>query len=85
MNLEIKYMQTQIISVKELRTNFPKIIKALGKGMDYTLIYRSKPIAHIQPLGDMPRKYKNLLNPPNNLIFRSKVSAVELIRRERDE
>lgn len=78
-------MQTQTISVKELRTNFPKIIKALGKGMDYTLIYRSRPIAHIQPIDDMPRKYKNLLNPPKGLFFRSKISAVELIRRERDE
>lgn len=77
-------MQTQTISVKELRTNFPKIIKALAKGIDYTLIYRSKPIAHIQPIDDMPRKYRNLLNPPKNLIFRSKISAVELIRRERD-
>jgi len=78
-------MQTQTISVKELRTNFPQVIKALEKGMDYTLIYRSKPIAHIQPIGDMPNKYRNLLNPPKNLIFRSKISAVELVRRERNE
>ena len=77
-------MQTQTISVKELRTNFPKIIKALGEGIDYTLIYRSKPVAHIEPIGDAPSKYKNLLNPPKSLIFRSKISAVELIRRDRD-
>lgn len=78
-------MQLQTISVKELRNNFPKIIKALAKGMDYTLIYRSKPIAYIKPIGDMPHKYKNLLNPPKSLMFNSKLSAVELIRRERDE
>lgn len=77
-------MQTQTISAKELRTNFPKIIKALGKGIDYTLIYRSKPVAHIKPISDMPRKYKNLLNPPKSLLFHSKISAVELIRRERN-
>lgn len=77
-------MQTQIISVKELRGNFPKIIKALGKGVDYTLIYRSRPVAQIRPIGDIPRKYRNLLNPPKSLVFRSKISAVELIRRERD-
>lgn len=78
-------MQTQTISVKELRTNFPKIIRALGRGMDYMLIYRSKPIAHIQPVDDIPRKYKNLLNPPKGLFFKSKISAVDLIRRDRDE
>jgi len=78
-------MQTQTISAKELRNNFPKIIKALAKGIDYTLIYRSKPVALIKPIGDMPRKYKNLLNPSKSLMFRSKISAVELIRRERDK
>ena len=77
-------MQLQTISVKELRTNMPKIIKALEKGADYTLIYRSKPVAHIRPLNDRPHKYKNLLNPPKSLIFSSKISAVELVRRERD-
>ena len=79
-------MQTQMISVKELRNNFPKIRKALRKGIDYTLIYRSKPLAQITAIADNgPRKYKNLLTPPKNLIFRSKISAVELIRRERNE
>jgi antitoxin (DNA-binding transcriptional repressor) of toxin-antitoxin stability system len=77
-------MQLQTISVKELRNNMPKIIKALGKGADYTLLYRSKPIAYIRPINDRPRKYKNLLNPPKSLIFSSKTSAVELVRRERD-
>lgn len=77
-------MQLQTISVKELRNNMPKIIKSLEKGADYTLIYRSKPVAHIKPISNRPHKYKNLLNPPRGLIFHSKVSAVELIRRERD-
>lgn len=77
-------MQTQTISVKELRNNFPAVIKALEKGIGYTLIYRSRPVANIEPIGDMPRKYKSLLNPPKSLIFQSKVSAVELVRRERD-
>lgn len=77
-------MQTQIISAGQLKNNLYKIITALQKGVDYTLVYRSKPVAHIKPIGDTPRKYKNLLNPPKSLIFQSKVSAVELIRRERD-
>ena len=49
-------MQLQTISVKELRINMPKIIKALEKGVDYTLIYRSKPVAHIKPIDNNPRK-----------------------------
>ena len=77
-------MQLQTISVKELRTNMPKIIRALQRGADYTLIYRSKPVAHIKPIDNNQRKYKNLLNPPKGLMFHSKVSAVELVRRERD-
>lgn len=77
-------MQLQTISVKELRNNMPKIIKSLKKGKDYTLIYRSKPVAHIKPINDTQHRYKNLLNPPKSLIFHSKVPAVELVRRERD-
>lgn len=77
-------MQTQTISVEELKSNIYKIITALQKGRDYTLVYRSKPVARIEPLANGGRKYKNLLNPPKSLIFHSKVSAVELIRRERD-
>lgn len=76
-------MQLQTISVKELRANMPKIIESLKKGASYTLIHRSKPVAEIKSI-DRPRKYKNLLNPPKSLIFSSKISAVELVRRERD-
>jgi antitoxin (DNA-binding transcriptional repressor) of toxin-antitoxin stability system len=37
------------LSVKELRMNFPKIRKELGKGVGFTVIYRSKPIAQLTP------------------------------------
>lgn len=78
-------MQTQIISVKELRNNFPKIRKALKKGVDYTLIYRSKPVARISPIGSSSHEgLKKLIELAPLLRFRSKKSAVELVREVRD-
>ena len=83
MNLN-ENMQTQTISVKELRNNFPKVIKALGKGMDYTLIYRSKPVAQIKPISSSHEGLKKLLELGPSFHFRSKKNAVELRREERD-
>jgi len=77
-------MQTQTISVKELRTKFPKIRKGLENGTSYTLIYRSKPVAEIKPISASYKVFQNLLNAPKSLHFKSKKSAVELIRKERD-
>ena len=78
-------MQLQTISVKELRTNMPSIIKALEKGASYTLIYRSKPVAQIKAISSSHEGLKKLLNAPPSLFFRSKKNAVELIRAEREE
>ncbi|MCL4418397.1 MAG: hypothetical protein M1365_17215 [Actinobacteria bacterium] len=77
-------MKVQTISVKELRNNFPRIRKDLERGISYTLIYRSKPLAEIKPIEHKKKNYKNLLKPPKSLFFRSKISAVELVRKERD-
>lgn len=41
---------TKTISVKELRMNFPKVLKDLKHGVKFTLIYRSKPIAFLAPI-----------------------------------
>lgn len=41
---------TKTISVKELRMNFPKIVKDLNNGIKFTIIYRSKPIAYLSPI-----------------------------------
>lgn len=38
------------ISTKELREELPRIRAGLARGNHYTLIYRSKPIAQLQPL-----------------------------------
>ena len=51
-------MQLQTISVKELRANMPKIIKALKKGVSFILIYRSKPVAKITPIKNQQIEYK---------------------------
>ena len=76
-------MQTQTISAKELRNNLPKIINSLKKGKDYTLIYRSKPVAQIRPVSSSYTAFQELLKI-KPVRFKSKKSAVELVREERD-
>lgn len=41
---------TQTISAKELRMNFPQVIKKLKAGESFTIIYRSKPVATLEPV-----------------------------------
>ena len=80
-------MNLQPISVKDLRENFPRVREELNNGFSYLLIYRSKPIAEIRPLLKNEKNNKVLqvlANPPKRLQFQSNVSAVRLIRRERD-
>ncbi|OGD84484.1 hypothetical protein A2696_01345 [Candidatus Curtissbacteria bacterium RIFCSPHIGHO2_01_FULL_41_13] len=77
-------MQTQTISAKELRNNLPRIINSLKKGKDYTLIYRSKPVAEIRPVSSSQEGLKMLLAARKTLSFKSKKSAVQLVREERD-
>ena len=80
-------MNLQPISVKDLRENFPKVREELNNGFSYLLIYRSKPIAEIRPLLKNEKNNKVLqvlANPPKKLQFQSNVSAVKLVRQERD-
>lgn len=39
----------KIISMKQLRKNFSPIRKGLNRGQSYLLMYRSKPLATLQP------------------------------------
>jgi len=79
-------MHLQTISTKQLLTNLPKIIESLEKGASYRLVHRSKPVAQIKSLASSSHEgLKKLLNAPPSLFFRSKKSAVELIRAEREE
>lgn len=45
-------MNTLTISTKELRQNLPDIRAGLAKGNQYTIIYRSKPIATLEPIAN---------------------------------
>ncbi len=75
-------MEPNTISVKQLRNNFPAVLKALEKGLSYTLIYRSKPVAQLKPISNSHQGLKDLLNfPPFE--FKTKKNAVELVREER--
>ena len=42
------------ISVKELRDKFPLVRSELKKGESFLLIHKSKPIAELKPLNDIP-------------------------------
>jgi prevent-host-death family protein len=41
-----------IVSLKELREQFPKYIEAVSKGQSFTVVKRSKPIFQLSPIGD---------------------------------
>lgn len=42
------------ISVKELREKFPFVRSELKKGTSFLIIYKSKPIAQLKPIGEIP-------------------------------
>lgn len=54
------------LSVKELRMHFPKIRKKLNKGVQFTLIYRSRPIAILSPLESYSKPFADDLNNEAN-------------------
>lgn len=82
-------MNMTTISTKELRLNLPKIRRGLARGKKYLLIHRSKPVAEVVPPGGtFPSAAEALeffANPPKELLFKSKKSAVELVREDREE
>ncbi|MEK7524720.1 MAG: hypothetical protein AAB588_06885 [Patescibacteria group bacterium] len=43
------------ISVKELREKFPTVRSELKKGESFLIIYKSKPIAELKPVDDIPQ------------------------------
>lgn len=44
-------MSVHSISTKELRNNMPRVRAGLNRGDQYLVIYRSKPIARLEPIG----------------------------------
>lgn len=80
-------MQAQAISVKYLRENFSLVRQSLKNGRSFLLIYRSEPIARLEPVSVTKAGNKllqNLLLLPDKLKFRSNKSSVELVRQDRD-
>ena len=77
------------LAVKELREEFPRVREALGRGSQFVLIYRSKPIAELTPIRAGQEAVSKALHffahPPKAYQIRSRLSAAELIRREREE
>jgi len=77
------------LAAKELRTRFAEVIEEVQKGTHFILIYRSKPVGELRPLAKMGPGKKKVdpfsfwLNPPKELLFSSKKSAVQLIREDR--
>lgn len=74
----------KLLSVKELRLNFPKVRRGLARGERYTLLYRSKPVGEITPHHNERSAYELFAffaRPPFKI--RSKKSAVELVREVR--
>ena len=48
----ISDQNTKVISLKELREQFPKYIDAISKGQSFTVVKRSKPIFQLNPIND---------------------------------
>jgi antitoxin (DNA-binding transcriptional repressor) of toxin-antitoxin stability system len=79
-------MDVTAISTQQLRNELPQIREGLKAGKRYLLIHRSEPIGEILPLTKsekMTQFVRFLSHPPKSLMFKSKLSSVELIRRER--
>jgi hypothetical protein len=79
------------ISVQELRTKMPEISRNLQYGIGYILIRKSKPIAEIRPYHianlEQESRKKTLSffsHPPKWAFIKTKKSAVQLVREERD-
>ena len=54
---------TKTISVKELRMNFPKIKKELDNGVNFVIIYRSKPLAELKPIELYSKPFEDKIAP----------------------
>ena len=78
---------TKLLSIKELRTRFPEIRREIEKGTRFILLHRSRPIGELRPIKKTPSG-EGLLelfsHPSKRFLLRSRKSAVNLIRAERN-
>ena len=78
------------VSVKQLRTDLPKILKKVEDGEEFLIIYRSKPIGELVPLSRRTavKRRKSLYDfvekPFGEVHFGKGKSSVDLIRADRN-
>ncbi len=78
---------TKNITSKELRTNFPAIKRQIERGVNFVVYYRSKPLFEIKPyerhLTEKPKKtWRDYIRSTKD---GQPISAVEIVREDRDE
>ena len=78
------------ISVNELRLHLPGVLQELKQGVRFVLIYRSRPIGELNPIENIAEirngessPFEIFSSPPPSLRFKSKKSAVNIVRKER--
>lgn len=49
-------MKTLTVSTKQLRQDFGKVVRAMRNGQSLLLLYRSRPLAQLQPILEEPIK-----------------------------
>ena len=52
------------ISARELRASLPSVVKQVGKGCRFTVLYRSRPAFEIGPVHDVPANPSDLDDEP---------------------
>ncbi len=79
------------ITSKELRTKFPRIKNQLLKGVSFRVYYRSKPLGDFTPIADSQKNTEKKLTWADlpkfvgHTLDRKPFSAVEFIKKERDD
>lgn len=77
----------KLLSIKELRSRFPAIKREIEKGSSFILLHRSRPIGELLPLREAHFQdglLEFFSDPPKRFLIRSRKSAVELVREERE-
>jgi len=59
----------RIINTKELRATLSKIVESVGRGEQFTVLYRSRPAFRIVPIDEEARIFCPLANDP---LYRAK-------------
>ena len=58
-----------LISAKQLRSTLPEVVKKVRRGARFTVLYRSRPVFQIVPVGAPPEALEELSREP---LYRAK-------------